>query len=479
MTRRIVVTTALLLAMPASAHAATLTNLGGTLRYTAAAGKPNAVTLTQDTLGVTVTRGPDDDPITGTGCAETSPGTVFVCAGVTTVVADGGDGNDTLNASGLTAANASLAGGAGDDTLTGGAGNDTLDGGDGDDGLRGGRGADAFFGGAGIDRAFFDARPLLGVSLNNLPGDGDDNDNVHSDVEDVEANPGAGAPATLTGSDAGNVLILTSGSGVITGGNGNDTLQGADGDDLFNADDGFADRVFCGGGVDTVHADQLDQVYSNCENVTRRNVIGGADDRPPVVTWSAPSSGDSLSAADPTTLAVGASDDHGIAKVQFFDDDRLVCEDTAEPYTCAYAPRGGDVGRDTLSARAIDTADQATSAIQAVTVNRFTPRSLSLKLGPTRDRKAPYRFNVNGTLGLPAQVARTQGCSQGQVTITVKSGSKTVATRHASVSRVCEYRLRITFSHRPGKNKLKFSARFTGNTVMAAKSATSRTGRTR
>jgi hypothetical protein len=212
--------------------------------------------------------------------------------------------------------------------------------------------------------------------------------------------------------------------------------------------------------------------------VTTERVVGGADDRPPVVTWSAPSAGASLSGDSPATLAVTATDDHGIAKVAFYDDDRLVCEDTAAPYTCTYRPRGADVGRDTLIARATDTADQSDSAVQAVTVGRFSARSLTLKLGPTRDTRAPYTFTASGKLSLPSPVARTQGCGDGQVTITVKAGRKTVATRHASLSRLCDYKLRIRFGHRPA-SRLTFRARFGGNDVMKPKSATSRTARTR
>ena len=55
------------------------------------------------------------------------------------LLADGGDGDDTLN------------GGAGNDTLNGGAGNDKLNGGDGDDTLNGGDGDDELFGGPGQD----------------------------------------------------------------------------------------------------------------------------------------------------------------------------------------------------------------------------------------------------------------------------------------------------------------------------------------
>jgi Ca2+-binding RTX toxin-like protein len=455
MTRRIVLAAALLLAAPASANAATLTKTGSTLVY-AGGGAPNTVTFTQTGADVTVTAA-DGDPISPSGCGGGLPGT-FICTGITAVVASGNGGNDALDASGLTTARATLSGGDGDDALTGGGA------------------ADSISGGAGIDSVAY--ATAASVSLNDLADDGAPNerDNVRSDVEDVTV-----ASGTLVGSAAGNTLHVVGGGGTITGGDGSDTLEGSTGDDTINARDGFADRVFCDAGTDTVTADQLDQVYSNCENVTRQNVVGGADDRPPVVTWSAPASGAELSANSPSTLAADVTDDHGVARVEFYDDERLVCSDDAAPYTCAYAPRGADVGRDTLIARAVDSADQATSVVQAVTVGRFAPKAFTLKLSPSRDRKAPYKFNLSGKLTLPDVVSRSQGCNGGQVSISVKAGSKTVATRRATLSRVCEYRLRVTFNHRPSRktSRLKFSARFAGNDVMSAKSASSRTGRTR
>src|SRR5581483_9016165 len=66
------------------------------------------------------------------------------------VFADGGDGNDVINASTFQN-DATLLGGAGNDTITGGAGGDVLDGGDGNDVLDGGTGNDTLAGGLGDD----------------------------------------------------------------------------------------------------------------------------------------------------------------------------------------------------------------------------------------------------------------------------------------------------------------------------------------
>jgi Ca2+-binding RTX toxin-like protein len=441
-----------LLAMPASADAATLTSFGGTLTYVAGAGEDNEVTFSQGAMGVTVTAA-DSDTITATGCTGASP--VFTCAGVVKVVAGGGDGDDTLDASGLTTAGAALDGGAGDDVL-----------------LPGG-GADSLTGGTGIDTVSVSGNPVS-VSLNDVADDG--GDNIHSDVEDIDAS--AAGTAILAGSEAGNVISAGSGPATISGGGGSDTLNGGAAADTIDARDGYADRVSCSAGTDSVKADQLDQVLSNCENVDREPVVGGADDRPPAITWTAPAADTSLSADKPATLTADATDDRGVAKVQFFDDDRLVCEDTVAPYTCEYVARGGDVGRNTLIARAVDTADQATSAVQAVTVRRFSARGLTLKLNPGRDTRAPYRFQVTGNLSLPPTVSRTQGCQGSEVAIVVRAGSKIVATRRLTLSRVCGFQRRIDFGRRPG-TRPRFTAKFLGNEVMQPINAPSKTGRTK
>jgi Ca2+-binding RTX toxin-like protein len=453
MTRRVLASVLFLLAAPAGAHAATLTNVGGTLTYAGAPGEENDVAFTQNAMTVTVT---DTGPLIVTGCTGTNP--VYTCAGVVKVVAGGGDRDDDFDASLLTTVGAALDGGAGDDRL------------------QGGDGADSIRGGDGIDTVVATGDPLS-VALDDVANDGTtgENDNVHADVEDVDATT-AGA-TTLVGSDAGNVISAGAGPANITGGGGSDTLNGGAAADTIDARDGYADRVSCAAGADSVKADQLDQVASDCETVTREPVVGGADDRPPVVTWTAPAAGTSLSADKPTTLIAAATDDRGVAKVQFLDDDRLVCEDAVAPYTCEYAARGGDVGRDTLIARAVDTADQASSAIQAVTVRRFSARKLTLKLNPSRDTRAPYRFQVTGNLTLPPAVARTQGCQGSEVSIIVRAGRKIVATRRLTLSRVCGYQRRIDFSRRPG-TRLRFTAKFLGNDVMQPITAPSRTGRT-
>ena len=170
---RAVVLCAVFLALPSSAHAATLVKSGSTLTYTAAPGRASTVTFSVPDPGqpgsVRVARAGDGDPIQATGCAPA--GQDFTCTGhrrgssstlgdgtdfadartfTGTVAFDGGPGADQLYGG---AAADTLDGGDGDDVLDGGAGNDTISGSAGDDALNGGTGADALSGGAGLDAA--------------------------------------------------------------------------------------------------------------------------------------------------------------------------------------------------------------------------------------------------------------------------------------------------------------------------------------
>ncbi len=278
----------------------------------------------------------------------------------------------------------------------------------------------------------------------------------------------------MIGDGRANRLTVTGGRGDLTGGEGSDVLEGGALDDIMRARDGSPDTILCGAGTDTVEADTLDVVSTTCENVSTQAAPGGPfDDHPPLLAWTAPAAGATLDANAPTTLTANATDDRGVVRVQFFDDDRLLCEDTSVPFSCAFQPRGGDIGRNTLLAVGVDGANQTTTLVRPVTVRRFTPPSLSASLRPSRDRRSPYRFRITGRLTRPSQVAPSQGCT-GDVTITAKAGSRTATTRRVKLSRVCEYALTLSYGKRPA-SRLRLTARYGGNDVLASKTSRSRT----
>jgi hypothetical protein len=176
-------------------------------------------------------------------------------------------------------------------------------------------------------------------------------------------------------------------------------------------------------------------------------------------------------------LSVNAADDRGLSKVQFFDDDRVICEVTAAPFNCGYQPRGADVGRNTLVAVAYDGAGQTASAVRAITVRRFKPRSLSLSLKPRRDRKRPYSFTLTGKVSRPDLVSPSQGCGDAIVTLSAKRGKKRLTSKRVRVSsRTCGYRGTFKFSKRPS-SRVRFQAKFGGSETLSTASSRVRTAR--
>jgi Ca2+-binding RTX toxin-like protein len=399
---------------------------------------------------------------------------------------DGDEGDDTANAQG------------GNDQLGGDQGKDTLNGGAGDDVLAEGAvvvETDVYNGGDGVDFVSLlsfgcdpgfvncGARPST-ITLDGQPNDGraGENDNVGADIEDVTVfgafDIGLGGDVNVTGTAEFNVIQTSLGNDTIDPAGGSDHVSPGTGDDTINARDGFSDRLDCGPGVDTANVDQLDTVRE-CETVNRENRPVALEDRPPTVEFTAPAPGGAIAANTPTTLTATAADDRGVARVLFMDDDRVVCADTAPPYDCAYQPRGEDVNRNTLSVVAIDTAEQAAFANRTVTVPRFTPTRFTAATSPRRDRRRPFRFTTTGRLVLPPAVSPALGC-KGTVSIQVKTGGNTISTRRVRLSRTCRYSSRVTFRvpRRLVRRALKVTVRFTGNAVVAPRTAGSHTIRT-
>jgi Ca2+-binding RTX toxin-like protein len=498
------------LATAAAASAATVSYDGSTMTFNAAAGEVNNANVDQS--GAAVTINDSNSPVTAdaaavtAGCTQDDANTV-TCPTVTTITANLGDMNDSLDSAPDVTAPETVDGGTGDDScLGGGAGNDVIHGGTGEDCIYGGPGSDQVFGDAGDD--FLQGNPGLGtpadsgdvisggsgidtyyyfhnssddttpvsLTLDDQPNDGlaGEGDNVMSDVEDVIA--AVSNPSTMTGTAADNSLNGSIGNDVIDPGDGNDFVFANDGDDTINTNDGYADRVSCGAGNDTVNADEFDIVSDSCETVNRTTRGSLAtEDHPPTISWTAPAENAVMSTTAPNTLSVNAADDKGISKVIFLSGERILCTVTAAPYTCAYKPTDADVGRDTLTAVVIDTSQQSASALRSVSVPRFRPAKVSSKTTPTRDRKAPFKFKTTGSITLPSGVSAAAGC-KGAVGVIFKAGAKTISSRTAHLSKTCKFSRKVTFRipRRLHPKTLKVEVRFRGNAVMSARSAKSR-----
>jgi Ca2+-binding RTX toxin-like protein len=248
---------------------------------------------------------------------------------------DGGTGDDKLRGG---AGTDTLIGGDGNDDLNGWSGSDRLDGGAGDDVLSGDANrapsADVIDGGPGYDRIDWTRSSsteantytvtLGGGADDGLPGEGDDVRNVEK-VQTYGPSTLVGtaadeylevvqvtAPSTISGGAGNDTLRASDGPDTLDGGPGNDNVDGGFGDDTIvggpgrdslagdrrggdcgpvwcklpfgndtiDARDGEQDSVSCGFGEDTVYADAIDIVASDCEHVTRGGVAAGTPGGP-------------------------------------------------------------------------------------------------------------------------------------------------------------------------------------------------------
>lgn len=262
--RLLLLSALLALAVPASAAAATITvTAGNTIQFDAAPGEtntavivkqqpPNSYFVGDQSPGVTVTPA---DPATTLLCPPTPPagglpaGFICVVPGVTNLVENLGDGNDT-GAIGDTT-------GGSQGTINGGAGNDTL---------VGGLESDTFHGDAGTDTLAY-----VGISAANITrtagvmavlpvfpagaattgnGQTGEGDTIFNDVEGLVGGNGGD---TLTGNEGPNTIVGAAPAGtpgVTTTPAGIDTIDGMGGDDtLVGGDSG---SVAGGAGNDTI-----------------------------------------------------------------------------------------------------------------------------------------------------------------------------------------------------------------------------------
>src|SRR3954451_2857010 len=98
-----IVATAVAIAAPARAGAATLTLANGTLTYVAGSGAANNVEVSGDSAQVLVVRrsSTDGDVISNSGCTAVVEGERYGCTGVSQVVVAAGDGADRVDAPAL------------------------------------------------------------------------------------------------------------------------------------------------------------------------------------------------------------------------------------------------------------------------------------------------------------------------------------------------------------------------------------------
>jgi Ca2+-binding RTX toxin-like protein len=149
-------------------------------------------------------------------------------------------------------------GAAGDDTITGGAGNDIIKGADGNNFLSGGAGNDSLYGGGNYDSIFGgDGKDLLsgGGGRDRLFG-GTSHDALYGGTGN-DALDGQDGNDRLFGGPGDDKLFGGSGYDQLTGDSGIDLLVGGIGNDTILAQDGVAESIDGGDGVDSARFDDL------------------------------------------------------------------------------------------------------------------------------------------------------------------------------------------------------------------------------
>ena len=256
------------LAVPASAPAATVSSEGGVLRYRAAAGERNVVTLSRMAAGQVRVRDTGARIAARGDCRKLGARTVRCDEAVEVLQVRLGDRDDSYAGRSKDRTGAVVLGGSGDDVLRGGRGRDEL---------KGGPGRDRLLGGRGVDTADYSDR-TTSVRVDLVAGTSDTGDGLKG-IESVLG--GAGADVLVGDADdnllsgAGGADSLRAGPGddQIEGGKGADSVKGGAGDDaLLTWGDDRADEVTCGSGTDEAVSESLDTL-TDCE---RLRASGGA-----------------------------------------------------------------------------------------------------------------------------------------------------------------------------------------------------------
>ena len=150
------------------------------------------------------------------------------------------------------------------------------------------------------------------------------------------------------------------------------------------------------------------------------------------------------------------------------DDTTILCTDTAVPYTCDYQPTSNDVGKNTLSAWAVDNNGQFGADFRAVTVPKFDSPGLQARTNK-KDLKGPRQVRASGELELPTGVSADEGC-EGDVRIRIEDGNDTIRTRRAQVQEDCTWSKTITLpaARKIEHKRVQVFTKFLGNDVVTS-----------
>ncbi|WP_239470209.1 Ig-like domain-containing protein [Archangium violaceum] len=136
-------------------------------------------------------------------------------------------------------------------------------------------------------------------------------------------------------------------------------------------------------------------------------VVGtDVDTTPPSASLTAPASGATVKGT--VTLSASASDNFGVARVDFYDDSTLLGSDSSPPFSLSWDTRSVPNGAHSLSVVAFDAVGLASSAASAVAVTVNNDRT-----APTVSLTAPVSgATISGTLTLTASASDNVGVTK-------------------------------------------------------------------
>jgi subtilisin family serine protease len=141
------------------------------------------------------------------------------------------------------------------------------------------------------------------------------------------------------------------------------------------------------------------------------------DTTPPAVSITSPAGGTTYTSAQTITLTASASDNIGVAKVEFYDTGTLKGTDTTAPYRYAWSFTSAADGAHDWTARAYDAAGNVTtSAVVTLTVNILVP------CGGSANRTSPQAYVAGSANHVTIAVVPNSTVSSYSLTDTPPSG---------------------------------------------------------
>jgi Big-like domain-containing protein len=167
--------------------------------------------------------------------------------------------------------------------------------------------------------------------------------------------------------------------------------------------------------------------------------------------------------ASGTTVTVDPNAPAGVAKVEYFLGNRLVCTVTAAPYTCTIVPTADDVGLQTLRIVVTDKLGRTVVAERQVLIRQFKSRGITIRITNAKAKgKGKVKRTITARLRPPVGWTNAEACADSSVTLVVNKSGRPYSNTQPSLSSSCSVRLRIT-SKRAKKRIYSVSVRFPGN----------------